>query len=78
MTWRLVITPGAERDFANLNPSDQQRIRDEFYALANEPQPRRHLKKLKGNRDNPLYSLPGGAVPRDSHHRGRCIGHLRD
>ncbi|MBA7475182.1 hypothetical protein ES707_10548 [subsurface metagenome] len=60
MTWRLVITPGAERDFANLNRSDRQRIKDELYALAQEPQPRKHLKKLKGNRDLPLYSLRVG------------------
>ncbi len=58
MTWRLVIAPGAEHDFANLDRADKQWIKDELYALADEP--RKHLKKLKGNRDLPLYSLRVG------------------
>lgn len=70
--------PDAERDFANLDRLDKRRIKGELYAPADEPQPRKHLKKLKENHDLPLYSLRVGAVLHDSHHRGRRAGDLRD
>jgi len=60
VTWRLIIAPGAERDFSHLNKPDNIRIRDELYALAGEPQPGRRLKKLKEVRDLPLYALRVG------------------
>lgn len=60
MIWRLVISPGTERDFKKLAKPDQQQIKDELYALADEPYPRSHVKKLKGQRDIPLYSLRAG------------------
>jgi len=60
MIWQIFISPGAERDFNTLPKPDKQRIKDDLYALADELQPRRHLKKLKGKRDLPIYSLRVG------------------
>ncbi len=60
MIWRLVISPGAERDFKKLSKPEQQQIKDELYALADEPYPRSQVKRLKGHRDLPLYSLRAG------------------
>jgi mRNA interferase RelE/StbE len=60
MTWQLVITPGAERDFKQLPKADEQRIKDDLYALAAEPYPLSHVKKLKGHPSTPLYSLRVG------------------
>lgn len=60
MIWRLIITPGAEHDFSRFSDRDKQRIKDELYALADEEYPRKKLKKLKGNRDSPLYALRVG------------------
>jgi mRNA interferase RelE/StbE len=60
MIWRLAITPGAERDFRKIPRPDQQRIKDELFALADEAHPRSHVKKLKGQQDTPLYSLRVG------------------
>ncbi|MBP2145386.1 mRNA interferase RelE/StbE [Methanofollis sp. W23] len=60
MIWRIVITPGAERDFTRFQLHEKQRIKNRLYQLAEEPHPRRHLKKLKGHQDSPLYSLRVG------------------
>ena len=57
MIWQLIISPGAERDFNTLPKPDKQRIKDDLYARADRIQPRRDLKKLKGNRYLPIYSL---------------------
>ncbi len=60
MIWRLIITPGAEHDFSRLSDPEKQRIKNELYTLADEEYPRKRLKKLKGNRDSPLYALRVG------------------
>ena len=60
MIWRLIILPGAERDFNQIPDPDAQRIKEELYALADEPYPRSHVKKLKGHESSPLYSLRVG------------------
>ncbi len=60
MIWRLIILPGAERDFNKLPDPDARQITDELYALADEPYPRSHVKKLKGHQSSPLYSLRVG------------------
>ena len=60
MIWRLFILPGAERDFNQIPDTDAQRIKDELYALADEPYPRSHVRKLKGHQSSPLYSLRVG------------------
>ena len=60
MIWRLIILPGAERDFNQIPDPDAQRIKEELYALADEPYPQSHVKKLKGHESSPLYSLRVG------------------
>jgi len=60
MIWQLIISPGAERDFNTHPKPEKQRIKDDLYARADKIQPRRDLKKLKGNRDLPIYSLSVG------------------
>ncbi len=60
MIWRLIILPGAERAFKQIPDADARRIRDELYALADEPYPLSHVKKLKGHQSSPMYSLRVG------------------
>lgn len=57
MIWRLIILPGAIRDIKRLPVADAQHIKDELYALAEEPYPRHYVKKLKGHQSTPLYSF---------------------
>lgn len=56
MIWRVVFTPKAERDLKRLPISEEQRIKDELTALAEEAYPRLHIKKLKGHQSIPIYS----------------------
>ncbi len=56
MIWRVVFTPKAERDLKRLSKAEEQRIKDELTALAEEPYPRLHVKKLKGHQSIPIYS----------------------
>ena len=60
MIWRLLITAGAERDLNKIPDPDARRIKEELYALADEPYPRFHVKKLKGHQNSPLHSLRVG------------------
>lgn len=60
MIWRLFILPGAERDFSKIPDADARRIKDELYALADEPYPLSHVKKLKGHQSSPVYSFRVG------------------
>ncbi|WP_342686317.1 MULTISPECIES: type II toxin-antitoxin system RelE/ParE family toxin [unclassified Methanoculleus] len=52
--------PGAERKLNQIPDPDAQRIKDELYALADEPFPRLYAKKLKGHQNSPLYSFRVG------------------
>ncbi|MFA5612989.1 MAG: type II toxin-antitoxin system RelE/ParE family toxin [Methanoculleus sp.] len=56
MLWRLILMPAAERDLDKIPEPDARRIKEELYALADEPYPRFHVKKLKGHPNSPLYS----------------------
>ncbi|KUG19907.1 rele/stbe replicon stabilization toxin [hydrocarbon metagenome] len=56
MTWRVVLTPEAERDLKRLSKAERQRIKDELTALAEEPYPCLHVRKLKGHQSIPIYS----------------------
>ena len=56
MIWRVFFTPKAERDLKRLSMPDEQRIKDELTALAEELYPRTHVKKLKGHQSIPIYS----------------------
>ena len=56
MTWRVIFTPKAERDFKRLPKADEQRIKDEMADLAEEPYAQFYVRNLKGHRGAPLYS----------------------
>ena len=60
MIWRLLITAGAERDLNKIPETDSKRIKEEFYALADEPHPKSYVKKIKGHSRSPLYSFRFG------------------
>jgi len=60
MIWRLLITAGAERDLNRIPEPDRKRIKDELYALADEPHPKSYVKKIKGHSRSPLYSFRVG------------------
>ncbi|HOI13329.1 MAG TPA: type II toxin-antitoxin system RelE/ParE family toxin [Methanoculleus sp.] len=60
MTWRVVFTPKAERDFKRLPKADKQRIKDEMTDLAEEPYAQFYVKNLKGHRNAPIYSYRVG------------------
>lgn len=48
--------PGAERKLNKIPDPDATRIKDELCALADEPYPRLHVKKLREHPNSPLYS----------------------
>ncbi len=52
--------PVAERVLNKIPDPDAQRIKEELYALADEPYPRLYAKKLKGHQNSPLYSFRVG------------------
>ncbi len=60
MIWRLLITAGAERDLNKIPETDSKRIKEELYALADEPHPKSYVKKIKGHSRSPLYSFRVG------------------
>ena len=60
MAWQLLLMPRAERKLDKIPDPDAQRIKDELYALADEPFPRLYAKKLKGHQNSPLYSFRVG------------------
>ncbi|MDN7025090.1 type II toxin-antitoxin system RelE/ParE family toxin [Methanoculleus sp. FWC-SCC1] len=60
MIWRLILMPAAERDLNKIPDPDAKRIKEELYALADEPYPLFHVKKLKGHQNSPLHSLRVG------------------
>ena len=60
MIWRLLITAGAERDLNKIPETDSKRIKEELYALADEPHPKSYVKKIKGHSRSPLYSFRAG------------------
>lgn len=60
MIWRLLITAGAERDLNKIPETDSKRIKEELYALADEPHPKSYFKKIKGHSRSPLYSFRVG------------------
>ena len=60
MAYEVKLTSAVLRDLARLPMSVGTRILDEVEALAQEPDPIRHVKRLKGGSLNPFYSLRVG------------------
>jgi mRNA interferase RelE/StbE len=60
MIWRLLITAGAERDLNKIPEPDSKRIKEDLYALADEPHPKSYVKKIKEHSRSPLYSFRFG------------------
>ncbi|HOI59005.1 MULTISPECIES: type II toxin-antitoxin system RelE/ParE family toxin [unclassified Methanoculleus] len=57
MAYTVRLTTAVVRDLAKMPASVGTRILDEVEALAQEPDPARHVKKLKGRSQSPFYSL---------------------
>jgi len=60
MTYQVVITATARHNLRNIPRSIAIRIGEEIALLANETDPKAHLKKLKGPDNPPFYSLRVG------------------
>lgn len=60
MTYRVVITATARHNLRNIPRSTAIRIGEEIASLADETNPRAHLKRLKGPDNPPFYSLRVG------------------
>lgn len=60
MGYRVKLTAAVVQNLAKMPTSVGTRILDEVEALAQEPDPTRHVKKLKGGGQNPFYSLRVG------------------
>jgi mRNA interferase RelE/StbE len=60
MTCRVVITAAARHDFKSIPRPIAIRIGEEIASLAGETDPKKHLKRLKGASNPPLYSLRVG------------------
>lgn len=71
MIWRLLITAGAEGDLNKIPETDSKRIKEELYALADEPHPKSYVKKDKGALTQSPILFSCWAVSSDSHHRGQ-------
>jgi len=60
MAYTVKLTSAVVRNLAKMPASVGTRILDEVEALAQEPDPARHVKKLKGGGQHPFYSLRVG------------------
>lgn len=60
MIWNVAFTSKAKHDLRRLPKAEARQIADEVTSLANEPYPLHYVKKLKGHRSNPVYSLRVG------------------
>jgi len=60
MGYTVKLTAAVVRNLAKMPASVGTRILDEVEALAQEPDPTRHVKRLKGGGQNPFYSLRVG------------------
>lgn len=60
MAYTVKLTAAVVRNLAKMPASAGTRILDEVESLAQEPDPTRHVKKLKGGGQNPFYSLRFG------------------
>lgn len=60
MAYEVRLTPSVIREMRHLPEDIGERILDEVEALAQEPDPSRHVKKLKGGGSTPFYSLRVG------------------
>lgn len=60
MAYTVKLTAAVVRNLAKMPASAGTRILDEVEDLAQEPDPTRHVKKLKGGGQNPFYSLRVG------------------
>jgi mRNA interferase RelE/StbE len=60
MAYEVRVTPSAVRQMQNLPEAVGERILDEVEALAQEADPARHVKKVKGGSQTPFYSLGVG------------------
>jgi len=60
MTYQVVITATARHNLRNIPRSIAIRIGEGIASLADETDPKAHLKKLKGSDNPPFYSLRVG------------------
>lgn len=60
MAYAVEFARPAERAFAKMDRTVVRRIRAELAALAEETRPDRYVKRLKGHRTPPFYSLRVG------------------
>ena len=60
MAYTVKLTSAVVRGLAKMPASVGTQILDEVESLAQEPDPARHVKKLKGGGQNPFYSLRVG------------------
>lgn len=60
MTYRVVITATARHNLRNIPQPIAIRIGEEIAPLADETDPKAHLKKLRGSDNPPFYSLRVG------------------
>ncbi len=56
MTWTILWSPHAIRNAKQIPRPFLVRIRDDLLALAREPDPRRSLKKIRGQSSGTVYS----------------------
>ncbi|WP_214084186.1 type II toxin-antitoxin system RelE/ParE family toxin [Methanoculleus sp.] len=60
MTYRVVVTAAARHDFKSIPRPIAIQMGKEIASLAGETDPKKHLKRLKGASNPPLYSLRSG------------------
>lgn len=60
MIYTVRITERAKKDLAKIPKSIARDIYEELKSLAGEKDPKKYVKKLKGNKEPPFYSLRVG------------------
>ena len=60
MTYQVVVTATARHNLRSIPRPIAVRIGEEIASLADEADPKAHLKKLKGSNNPPFYSLRVG------------------
>lgn len=61
MSYRVILTARARRDLENLPRDVARKIGSELEALAGEPEPKKHVKRIQGTHNPPFYSLRVGS-----------------
>lgn len=60
MNYTLLFSKRAVKSFKQIAPQYREKILDSLETLSRETDPKRHVKKIRGNHQPPFYSMREG------------------